>query len=272
MRGTVSTIDHSVYYERINSVDCNNVPPSELDAPRKRKRAHPSRLASSRIPWTVKVMSSLAAVLFLLDHKGVSSFTVRVNVVGRLKVKVHRHLRSLTSDPNDDATSSQISRRQPIQSTSTSNSSTRIGRRRALSVLAASGILFGGASASYASAMSSAGGANYEDTLEQLFLGDGKWAPLKGHRFETTTHIHPNFVTYATRILINYDPGVNQWWKRLQQRLSLLSDEKRNAKLSASFGALARSFELSVIDFLNQYPSHQQAYEQLWDRLSLIHI
>jgi solute carrier family 25 phosphate transporter 3 len=117
-------------------------------------------------------------------------------------------------------------------------------------------------------ASASVGDDNYDDALEQLALGDGRWTPLKGHRLETRTHIYPTFITYATRFLINYDPGVRQWWSHLQQTYSLLPESKRNEKLLTTFGAFARSLELSVIELVQQHPSHKQAYEELWDQFT----
>ncbi len=99
-----------------------------------------------------------------------------------------------------------------------------------------------------------------EDPLEAIAVGKGRWIPLKDDFSErpfvdsSSTAI---FCTYATRFLIRYDRGVQQWWYDLQQTSSLLSPSQRQEVCQTQFGAFAKSLQ-------NGFEA--QDFSQLWDQ------
>jgi hypothetical protein len=104
--------------------------------------------------------------------------------------------------------------------------------------------------------------ASLTDNLVETAFGEASWDPLdRAALLGLTTSVPPLFSTYAARILINYDSGVGNWWKQLDESCALLSQEKRTEKLSKSFGELAKSVELGVEDWIVE----NKTYELLWD-------
>ena len=76
------------------------------------------------------------------------------------------------------------------------------------------------------------------------------------------------FTTYLTRFLINYDEGVNAWWRQLQVSYSLLANEQRQNRLGRDFGSLAASIQEAVQVYIQKSASTRQGYEQLFDRFA----
>ena len=133
------------------------------------------------------------------------------------------------------------------------------------------------------------------DPLEQILLGDGTWKPFTSSittpeetmsrvqqpnnptTTTTTTCITPSFVTYMTRFLIRFDPGVNQWWSELVQTYSLLSVAERDDKLTQKFAALAKSLQQGLLATTMTMTSgvttttttttttHSKYFQHLWD-------
>jgi solute carrier family 25 phosphate transporter 3 len=89
-------------------------------------------------------------------------------------------------------------------------------------------------------------------SLVDINLGQGEWLHLSeqtGSSSLSTSMIQPNFATYATRFLINYDDGVAQWWKDVKYQNSLVSASEERNNLGKSFGSLTRSIQISLDHF-----------------------
>jgi solute carrier family 25 phosphate transporter 3 len=98
-------------------------------------------------------------------------------------------------------------------------------------------------------------------SLEDLRVGEGKWTQIsdsKAARAGTYTMaksvITPSFATYATRFLINFDEGVNQWWKEVKVSNSLLPSNEERTRLGINFGDLSRSIQISLEHYI-LYPN-----------------
>ncbi len=97
-------------------------------------------------------------------------------------------------------------------------------------------------------------------SLEDLNLGEGKWTHIsdattaKAARAGTFTMaksiIPPSFATYAARFLINYDEGVNQWWRDVKVSNSLLPSDEERSRLGSKFGDLSRSIQISLEHYI----------------------
>lgn len=66
--------------------------------------------------------------------------------------------------------------------------------------------------------------------------------------------VPPSFATYAARFLINFDVGVEEWWKEIKEMNSLLPSNEERSRLGSKFGDLSRSVQISLEDFI-LYPS-----------------
>lgn len=109
--------------------------------------------------------------------------------------------------------------------------------------------------------------ATSSDQLENLSLGSGRWNQLDRRRTASKTGtINASFCTYTARFLIHYDQGVSQWWKSIEKSCSLLSEDQRRIKYGRSFGSLAKSIELALLELQErQQLSNKECYAQLWD-------
>lgn len=114
--------------------------------------------------------------------------------------------------------------------------------------------------------------SNKNPALEDINLGQGEWLHLSEQTRSSSlaeSMIQPNFATYATRFLINYDDGVAQWWKDVKDQNSLLSSSDERNNLGKSFGSLTRSIQISLDHFCTGEASStldiQQKMEQLFN-------
>jgi hypothetical protein len=99
-----------------------------------------------------------------------------------------------------------------------------------------------------------------KEPLEAIAVGKGRWVPLKADMSETPfvdTSSTAVFCTYATRFLIRYDRGVQQWWRDLQQTNSLLTPAQKQEACQTQFCAFAKSLQ-------NGFEC--QEFSQLWDQ------
>lgn len=106
--------------------------------------------------------------------------------------------------------------------------------------------------------------------LDDITLGQGTWTPTSdSDPSDMAKSIAPaTFCTYASRFLIQYDKGVGKWWIDIQNSLSLLPKDQKQARSNKIFGCLARSIQLAIDRFLlKEESSHmRQRYEDLADK------
>lgn len=112
-------------------------------------------------------------------------------------------------------------------------------------------------------------------TLVDLKLGESSWIDIHDAQISqeiilsSSKLIPPNFATYVTRFLINYDLGISKWWEELKMTYSLLPAAEERSKLGQNFGALAKSLQISIGNYilneeeLNNNVSVQQRFEDL---------
>lgn len=112
-------------------------------------------------------------------------------------------------------------------------------------------------------------------TLVDLKLGEADWIDIHDARISqdiidrSSKLIPANFATYVTRFLINYDVGISEWWEELKATYSLLTAAEERSKLGQKFGALAKSLQISIGNYilneekLKQNVTVQQRFEDL---------
>lgn len=101
-----------------------------------------------------------------------------------------------------------------------------------------------------------------KDTLQDVTIGKGVWTDqseshlLQSSVLSSSLNISTNFITYMTRFLINYDATISGWWDNdVLLKYKLLgenpnSKDEYNQQLDNTFSSLAKSIELSVLDYL----------------------
>ncbi len=101
-----------------------------------------------------------------------------------------------------------------------------------------------------------------KDTLQDVTIGKGVWTDQnESHLSQSSVlssslNIPTNFVTYMTRFLINYDTTISGWWDNdVLLKYKLLgenpnSKDKYNQQLDSKFSSLAKSIELSILDYV----------------------
>lgn len=93
-------------------------------------------------------------------------------------------------------------------------------------------------------------------TLVDLKLGEASWIDFHDKRISqdiiarSSKLIPANFATYVTRFLINYDAGISKWWEELKTTYSLLAAAEERSKLGQNFGALAKSLQISIGNYI----------------------
>jgi len=104
------------------------------------------------------------------------------------------------------------------------------------------------------------GGNTSTKNLENLNLGVGRWTEQKDFKGQRQYKqdgmgqdliIPPAFATYATRLLIRYDEGAASWWQGRLDAYSLLATDGANNKLRNDFGAMARSVQMALEDYVS---------------------
>jgi len=165
-------------------------------------------------------------------------------------------------DPNDDPDPKDECRRMNT-----------VSRREALiaSLAIASSTLIIPPSTAYAKSIND---AQKIPSLEDIHIGQGEWSHMNESKIQPLsstqqrqTIIPPNFATYATRFLINYDEGVSQWWKDVKYENSLLPSSGERNNLGKRFGSVTRSVQLSLDHFCTSGASSTMEIEQNMEQL-----
>lgn len=154
------------------------------------------------------------------------------------------------------------------------NNDNNMTRRKAFSEMTAAATLLSfSTTISPASGMTATGQASQSfvcnqtptSALEDIYIGKGEWLPKtlnpkERGRSQASSNANasmmersilpPNFATYATRFLICYDEGFQNWWKENECKYSLLSAREQRNNLGKSFGSLARSIQLSLEGYI----------------------
>lgn len=149
-----------------------------------------------------------------------------------------------------------------------------VSRREALfaSLAIASSTLIIPTSATYAKSIND---AQNNPSLENIHIGQGEWSRRTQSKSPSVSAlpsidksiIPPNFATYATRFLINYDDGVSQWWKDVKYENSLLSSSGERNNLGKRFGSVTRSIQLSLDQFCSNEASSNIEIKQKMEQL-----
>ena len=97
------------------------------------------------------------------------------------------------------------------------------------------------------------------NTLQDITIGKGIWTDqndVKTSSLSSSSSMLPmRFITYMTRYLINYDETIHAWWENdVLFKYSLLgeannSKDEYNQQLTSNFSSLAKSIELSLLDY-----------------------
>jgi hypothetical protein len=99
-----------------------------------------------------------------------------------------------------------------------------------------------------------------KDTLEDINIGKGLWASSSPESNKNSMTLNGSipvsvpsiFITYMTRLLINYDTSINDWWYNdISYKYSLVENDERNVQLNNEFSSLAKSIELSLLDYIS---------------------
>ena len=118
-----------------------------------------------------------------------------------------------------------------------------------------------------------------DNCLTDLTVGQGSWQPLSkynnnanenhddaANESTTNTQLLPaSFVSYGTRVVLHYDPGVQEWWeeeitRRRHKRNNVDDDDDDESEIL--FTSLASSLGRTWQDVITSSSSSQRLYEQ----------
>ena len=143
-----------------------------------------------------------------------------------------------------------------------SNGLSAVSRREAFSILAATGTavaMISQQQPSAALAMDDVNSIGDKDTLQEINIGRGIWTNQNQYNLSLASSLSVEiptiFITYMTRFLINYDDTINSWWNDdIVFKYSRLDDvnsrDEYNQQLRNNFSSLAKSMEISLLNYL----------------------
>lgn len=107
------------------------------------------------------------------------------------------------------------------------------------------------------------------DPLENIAFGEGQWKSLKDGvpSAAMETVLPEEFSWYLTRILINYDKGMAEWWAKEVDRVSLLSIQEQESHLAEVLVSLSKSLQMGLERMLENKPV-KSALVDVFDMLS----